>query len=111
MTCCYYIYNISLSSDEVKPMKIFSVDAGLSKRLDFTATLERSSSLQRKHLEEQDMRHRQAEGYELSADLRDKQLEVLRVIKLLACFIRFSVDHSDREMRYAHMYSFCACTD
>jgi len=81
MTNCYLIYNISLFNEELQTlMKNFLVDPGLSKRLDYTPTVERSGSFQRKHLEEQDMRLRQSDGYELSADLRDRQLELLRVI-------------------------------
>ena len=83
MTNYYLIYNLSLFHEELSTlMKIFSVDENLSKRLDFTATIERSGSFQRKHLEEQDMRLRKDSDYELSADLRDRQLEVLRVINL-----------------------------
>ena len=59
--------------------QIFAVDGLLSKRRDLSASLERSGSFQRNHLEEQDMRLRKIDGYELSADIRDKQLEVLRV--------------------------------
>lgn len=53
-------------------------------------SIERSASLQRKHLEEQDARHRQSDCYELSSDLKDKQLAVLRVISqthnILFCY-------------------------
>ena len=38
----------------------------------------RSSSFQRKHLEEQDLRQNH-QSYELSSDIQDKQIEVLRV--------------------------------
>lgn len=42
-----------------------------------SSIVKRSSSFQRKHLEEQDVRTR-TESYELSSDLFDKQIEVLR---------------------------------
>ena len=42
--------------------------------------VERSSSFQRKHLEEQDASsNRGSESYELSSDIRDRQVEAIRV--------------------------------
>ncbi|XP_078490154.1 IQ motif and SEC7 domain-containing protein 1 isoform X2 [Ciona intestinalis] len=62
------------SASNHKPLSLQTSNGSVS---GITASVSRSSSFQKKHLEEQDSRQNR-NAYQLSSDLRDKQVEVLR---------------------------------
>lgn len=60
-------------------------------KLERSNSLERSGSIQRKHLEEQDASYSRTAAYELSSDIRDRQVEALRVSRHLILVVLISL--------------------